>query len=81
MLPTVPRAEQTLCDRNLLAQEALLALGNHFLKEHSATSLSSSANVTETIHQANSNTEFEMYINKILTMFSTSLKVRAAMCG
>lgn len=80
VLPTMPRAEQTSCDVNLLAWEALLALGNH-LPRGTLLLLSSSANVTETLLKANINTEFQMYINKISVMFSISLKVRAAMCG
>lgn len=70
----------SLYDVNLLAREALFALGNH-LSRGTLLLLSSSANVTETIHKANSITEFQMYINKVSMMFSTSLKVRVALCG
>lgn len=81
VLPTMSQAEQTWCDVNLPAWEALLALGNH-LSKRTPLLLSSSANVTETNHKANTwNTEFQMYVNAILATFSSTLKVCAALCG
>lgn len=81
VLPTMSRAEQTWCDVNLPSQEALLALGKH-LSKHALLLLSSSANVMEINHKANTwNTEFQMYVNTTAATFSSSLKVCAALCG
>lgn len=66
------------CDENLPAQEALLALGKH-LSKCILLLLSSPAHVTETNHKANTNNE--LHINVVSTVFSLFVKVHAALCG